>query len=101
MGNLNEWGRWDYIKAEQEYLKVIEIEPNRVETNWDYYLIGEFFVKMRLLESGLMYLKKAKDFSSAGTSDIIIKINVLSGNKKEAYDLIKNSNLESILCANS
>jgi TolB-like protein len=94
MGNINEWGRWDYIKAEQEYLKAIEIEPNRVETNWDYYLIGEFFLKMRRLESAQMFLDKAKDFGSAETSDISIKINALSGNKKEAYDLIKNSNPE-------
>ena len=91
MGNINEWGRWDYIKAEREYLKANELGSNRLDASWDYYiiLISEFFLKMNRLEDALIYQKKAQELGIAGYSDLLIKINVLSGNKNEAYSSIK------------
>jgi len=91
MGNINEWGRWDYIMAEKEYLKANELGLNRLEASWSYYiiLIGEFYLKMNRLEDALIYQKKAQDLVIAGSSDLLIKINALSGNKKEAYNYIK------------
>jgi TolB-like protein len=91
MGNINEWGRWDYITAEKEYLKVNDLGTNRLETSWDYYiiLIGEFFLKMNRLEDALIYQKKAQELAIAGYTDLLIKIKVLSGNKNEAYSSIR------------
>jgi tetratricopeptide (TPR) repeat protein len=92
MGNIYEWGRWDYIKAEKEYLKAFELEPNRVETRWNYLLTGEFYLKMNRPENGLIFLKSIQD--SIQPTGYLIKMDVLAGNKKEAYNLIKKTSPE-------
>ena len=83
MGFVNEFARWDYIKAKQRYLKSIELEPK----NPTLYLGPiEFFLKMCQLEDVMIQIEKsqAKDeFLSQ-----IIQSHILSGNKNEALDLL-------------
>ena len=83
MGNINEWGRWDYIKAEKEYLKSIELLPNRVD---NYNLIGEFYIKMNRPDNAIPLLKKVYESDLNTRGNLIAKSYILSGNKKEAYD---------------
>jgi TolB-like protein len=95
MGNINDWSRWDYVRAEKEYFKAYEVDPNKVESFWNYYVLGEFFLKMNRKEDALIYLEKITDLLVVRPSDLIIKIKSLSGNYKEASDLINNTNTES------
>ncbi len=48
MAMIEEWVRWDYIKAEKEYLKAIELEPNNPNL---YPLAAEFYLKRHRLKS--------------------------------------------------
>jgi TolB-like protein/Tfp pilus assembly protein PilF len=91
MGHIYEWGRWDYIKAEKEYLKSIEGGPNRMNEDWGYFLIGEFFLKMNQLDEALTYLKKSKNIQTARSSDLILRIKYLTDNKNEAQNILKSS----------
>ncbi|MGE0132982.1 MAG: protein kinase [Blastocatellales bacterium] len=57
-GSLSFWYDWDFIKAEQEYLRAIELNPNLPETyQWLAYLYGaqnrfdEAFQRMRRAQS--------------------------------------------------
>ncbi len=87
MGFINEWGRWDYIKAEKEYLKAIELEPNR----GDFYdMISEFFLKMNRPDKALFFIEKAYESGLTISAPVITEVYILSGNKKEAYSTIKN-----------
>src|SRR4030042_2419116 len=88
MGQINEYARWDYIKAEKEYLKVIEVEPNRLEI---YNLIGEFYVKMNQSDKAIFFTKKALESDLTDPTSVLIESYILSGNKKEALNIIKNT----------
>jgi len=91
MGYINEWGRWDYIKAEKEYMKAIELEPNRS----DYYdMISEFFLKMNRPDKALFFIEKAYESGLTISAPVMTEVYILSGNKKEAYSTI-NKYLES------
>jgi len=79
LATFNELTKWDYIKAEQEYLKGKELEPNNLKIINQY---GEFLVKMNRLEDALSY------FDTMIPSSDLIRIQILSGNKKEAYNSI-------------
>ena len=62
MATFNELTKWDYIKAEQEYLKGKELEPNNLKINNQY---REFLVKMNRLEeydSAKFYLQSAMKY---------------------------------------
>ena len=83
---INEWIKWDYIKAEKEYLRAIELLPNNLELVGGYI---EFLVKMNKLEDALIYQTKIK------YENFSIRIQILSGNIKEAYNSLKTS-LESL-----
>ena len=83
MALIEEWVRWDYIKAEKEYLKAIELEPNNP---WVYYLTAEFYLKMNRLESLKALFDKAPDKEEV--SEFLRSGLVLSGNQKEAYNTI-------------
>jgi tetratricopeptide (TPR) repeat protein len=96
MGNINEWGRWDYIKAEKEYSKVLELAPNDED---NFFLIGEFYLKMNQTDKAYPLLKKVyeslkiKYYESSDESyltglSLLIKSFILSGNKTEAKNLI-------------
>ncbi len=85
LGLINEWVKWDYIKAEKEYLETIDLEPNNLDR---YNMIIEFFIKMHRLEDALLFIKKINE-GSFREYDGIIRTHILSGNKKEAYHSIK------------
>jgi TolB-like protein len=83
MGQVNEWARWDYIKAEKEYLKSIDLEPNNSNL---YALLVQFFLKMRQLENVLKYKDKSTEQLNMSQSEA--KGHILSDNKKKAYKLL-------------
>jgi len=91
MALLNEWVQWDYIKAEKEYLKAMEIEPNNTGYIGSYV---EFLLKMNQLEDALIYMNQLyeKDIT---TSNYRIWSYILDnmGRKKEAQEKI-NEGLE-------
>ena len=85
MGNINEWGRWDYIKAEKEYVKSVELLPNRLD---NYNLISEFYIKMNRPDNAIPLLEKVYESNINDHINLLAKSYILSGNKKEAYDSI-------------
>jgi TolB-like protein len=89
MGNINEWGRWNYVEAEKEYLKVKELSPN-MSTLEAMNLIFEFFAKMNQKDR---YIKVSKKLYERGTSSesMFIKSLIISGNSEQAYDSLKAS----------
>ena len=87
MGNINEWGRWDYINAEKEYFKVLELAPNKSEY---YSPIGEFFLKMNQLDKAIFFTNKAFESEFIDPTSVLVETLVLSGNKKEAISTIGN-----------
>jgi len=48
LGTLNDWFKWDYVNAEREYLKALELMPNNSSIRGGYG--GQFLVKMSRLE---------------------------------------------------
>jgi len=82
---FNDWIKWDYIKAEKEYLKAIDLEPNNNIFN-DYYI--EFLLKRHQLEDASFYIKRSQEKDTMVNLDHLIGMHVLSGNKKEAYNSI-------------
>ena len=87
MGNINEWGRRDYINAEKEYLKVFELAPNKSEY---YNPIGEFFLKMNQLDKAIFFTNKAFESELIDPTSVLVKTLFLAGNKKEAISTIGN-----------
>jgi TolB-like protein len=94
MGNIYEWGRWDYINAEKEYLMVFEDGSNNAGKNWNVSLVAEFFLTMNRLDYALKFLKIVPD-KSFEHWDLSVRINGLSENKTEVYKIIKNTFSES------
>lgn len=86
MANINEYGRWDYIKAEKEYFKVIELAPNKSEY---YNVIGEFFLKMNRLDKAIFFSKKAFESELIDPTTVLLETLILSGNKIEAISTIE------------
>jgi tetratricopeptide (TPR) repeat protein len=80
MGNIYEWGRWDYINAEKEYLKFLDLQPNNEVFN--SVLIVDFLIKMNRLEDAE---SKRKYLGYQGDN---FRIQILLGNKQEALDSI-------------
>jgi tetratricopeptide (TPR) repeat protein len=91
MAIINEMGRWDYIRAEKEYGKANEMSHNRLDFNWNYYLFAEFLIKMNRPEDALGYLNGVQEHIPGRTPELLIKINILSGNKRKAYEVIKDA----------
>jgi TolB-like protein/Tfp pilus assembly protein PilF len=87
MANINEWGQWDYIKAEKEYLKVFELAPNKSQ---NYSTIAEFFLKMNQLNKAIFFSKKAFEYELIDPTSVLIETLILSGNKREAFNTIEN-----------
>lgn len=88
MGNIYEWGSWNYVEAEKEYLKVKEISPN-ITDSWINNLIGEFFLKMNRLEHAGHYFKKILESKGITNKNPLIKSLILSGRTQEAYDYLE------------
>ncbi len=83
MGNVNEWARWDYIKAEKEYLKAIELEPNN---SLLYFRPVELFLEMHRLEDLFLLIEGSPEEQNFDNARI--NSHILSGHKKEANKLI-------------
>ncbi len=88
MGNIYEWGRWDYVEAEKEYLKVKEISPNITDSGINN-LIGEFFLKMNRMELADHYFSKILESTEITFDHSLIKSLILSNRTQEAYDYIE------------
>jgi TolB-like protein len=52
LGIYNEWIRWDYIKAEEEFLKSLKISPNN---SLFVFLYCDFLIKRGRVEEALRY----------------------------------------------
>jgi TolB-like protein len=61
MGTINEWFIWDYVKAEKEYLRALELLPD-FHLYWTGYG-GEFLVKMNRLEDAAKYTLPLQRFT--------------------------------------
>jgi TolB-like protein len=83
MGVVNELARWNFNIAEKEYQKSIYLEPNN--DGW-YALVAEFYLKMHQLEDAVVYADVSHE--SINTHFIKVKSHILSGNQKEANDLL-------------
>jgi TolB-like protein len=81
---INEWVKWDYIRAEKEFLKAIELSPNNPSVIEGF---TEFLAKRNRLEDALSYFKNA-EILLYYTTRIQIIFGVLSGNKDEAINSI-------------
>jgi TolB-like protein len=86
MANINEWGQWDYINAEKEYLKVFELAPNKSEY---YSTVGEFFLKMNQLDKAIFFSKKAFESEFIDPTSVLIETLILSGKKVEAISTME------------
>ena len=82
-GNIHEWARWDYIEAQYEYQKALELEPNNPNAiGW----ASDFYLKMVQLEKLWEIIGKTpmmKTISSYWKGQII------SGNIQEANASLK------------
>ena len=85
MGQINDWGRWDYRKAEKEYLKYVELEPNNMAR---YDQVADFFLKMDRPDNALSALKKYNESDLNSVISIWAEILIISSNKNKAFDSI-------------
>ena len=83
MGYVNEYARWDYVRAEKEFLKAIDLEPNNSEV---YHGSAEFFLKRDQLDYVLKHKDKVQDYSNSFFA--VVSSKILSDNKIEAYKLL-------------
>ncbi len=73
--------RWDYIKAEEGYMKAISYKQGESILNgWSLL----FLIQMNRLEDALRHIEK----TGFRWVDALAKIHILSGNRLKAYDLI-------------
>ena len=85
LGEINDWGRWDYIKAEKEYLKSVELEPNNM-TRYDQ--VADFYLKMNRPENALSALANYDESELGSIISILAETYIISGNKNKAFDTI-------------
>jgi adenylate cyclase len=83
---FNEWVKWDYIKAEKEFLKANELSPKNPDCVEAY---TEFLAKRNRPEDALSYLKNAEMPLNFQTSIQVIS-GALSGDRSEAHKFINN-----------
>jgi tetratricopeptide (TPR) repeat protein len=81
LGTYYLWYNWDYIRAEEEYLKAMDLEPNNL-VNISFYL--EFLNKMNRPEEVL----KFQNIPANNYSDVA-KTQVLLGNNEKAENMIQ------------
>ncbi len=90
MGIIDEWGRWDYIKAEKEYVKAIELEPNKIDDS--YFQYCDFYNKMGQPEHALFFVNKIYQTDLNVPITQLIESYILSGKKKAAVDSLNTYN---------
>jgi len=83
MAQVNEYARWDYVRAEKEFLRSIELEPNNSAL---YDGSVEFFLQMDQIENVLKHIDKVQGYSNSFFA--IVSSHILSDNKIEAYKLL-------------
>jgi TolB-like protein len=87
MGSLNTWQKWNYIEAEKEFFKAIELAPNFLEI---YEGCAEIFSYLRQFKVARNYIKKAQEIDDKITWYYPqSEINVFSGDRKETEKDIK------------
>jgi tetratricopeptide (TPR) repeat protein len=74
-----DWIRWDYSSAEEEFLKVLELEPNNPYPE----LYVEFLLKMNRPDEALNYEVASEQ------SYRLIQTKILSGKRKRIYGTIR------------
>jgi TolB-like protein len=85
LGEINDWGRWDYIKAEKEFLKSAELEPNN-QVRFDQ--IADFYLKMNSPENALSALANYDESDIGSSLSILAETYIISGNNKKAFDTV-------------
>ncbi len=86
MGLIDEWVRWDYIKAEKAYQKTIELEPNNIS---NYGLLSDFFVKMDQQEDAKYIIKRYFEDNNVTAYRNLITSSIASGNRNDTYKYIE------------
>jgi TolB-like protein len=91
MGVLNEWFIWDYVKAEREYLRGLELLPDYRIFRTGYG--GQFLVKMNRVEDAAKYTIPLQAYSDdpfyfVYQHDEIRRL-IIAGNDHEAYHSIE------------
>jgi TolB-like protein len=83
LGLLNDWFTWDYIKAEREFLKAIELVPNFPGIHSQY---GELLIKVnRLKDAKTCFEKREWPFHDRYRE---IRREIFINDKTEAYNSI-------------
>jgi tetratricopeptide (TPR) repeat protein len=91
MAFVNEYARWDYVRAEKEFLRSLDLEPNNSEL---YHGPMEFFIQMGQIENVLKHIDKVQGYSNSFFS--IVRSHILSDNKIEAYKLLAQASNDKI-----
>jgi len=86
MYNINEYQKYDYIAAEKEIVKAIDLEPNNPLFVGPY---SHFLVKRCRFEESISWHKKAIDLSPEPDSTLLMWYYTLSGNYNEALNIGK------------
>ncbi len=83
MAFINFYARWDYVRAEKEFLRSLDLEPNN--SGFDDGSV-EFSLQMGQIEYVLKHIDKVQGYSNLFFS--IVSSHILSDNKIEAYKLL-------------
>lgn len=103
MAWINEFQKYNYVSAEKEYLKAIELEPNNSLFTRFY---SAFLVRRSLFEQGLSYRYRSDSLNGITDWSIQMWIFGLSGNAPgtneifESY-ILQNENIDSELVGSS
>jgi len=94
IGLINQWGKWDYIKAENEYLMAFESGQKYLDDNWCYSAMCDFYYHMNQMDKALLFEKMRSDIKDVSYYSIINKC--LNGEKEEAQILLNKISSEMI-----
>ena len=81
---FNEWVKWDYITAEKEFLKAIELSPNNPSFIEGY---TDFLLKRNRVNDALSYLNNT-ELQLPYQIKIQVVSGILSGNKNETVNAV-------------
>jgi TolB-like protein/Tfp pilus assembly protein PilF len=80
MAWFNNWIKWNYVNAQKEFLKALELEPNN-PLYYQYY--ADFLIQKNQLNEPIKEAVARQQYLQ------IIQIKILTGNKKDIYSYIK------------
>jgi len=83
MAAINGLARWDYVRAEKEYQRAIDLEPNNSDL-YDVWL--ELPLKMNQLKKLFTYVDKVQGYRNGFFA--IVGGYILLDNRKKAYELL-------------